>query len=110
MGLNARRCFDGRNAIEASLHRNFLSVFRTPAGFPEQTPLIRDTFKIAKFVWWVHKNFTPTNRKMAEKYAGTKNVFHLRSPQEIREFCAAQSLWRDTSFWIAGVMKLSLLC
>jgi adenylate kinase family enzyme len=72
--------------------RNFLSVFRTPAGFPEQTPLIRDTVRIAKFMWWVDKNFTPTNRKMAEKYAATKNVFHLRSPREIGSFCEAQSL------------------
>ncbi|HEX8422668.1 MAG TPA: hypothetical protein VF634_04615 [Pyrinomonadaceae bacterium] len=72
--------------------RNFLSVFRTPAGFPERTPLIRDTVRIAKFVWWVHHNFTPTNRKMAKKYAPAKNVFHLRSPREIKSFCAAQSL------------------
>lgn len=72
--------------------RNFLSVFRTPAGFPENSPLIRDTFKIARFVWWVDKNFTPTNRKMAEKYAATKNVFHLRSPRAIKSFCAEQSL------------------
>jgi adenylate kinase family enzyme len=72
--------------------RNFLSVFRTPAGFPEQTPLIRDTFKIAKFMWWVHRNFTPVNRKMIERYAATKRVFHLRSPQEIRAFGAQHSL------------------
>jgi hypothetical protein len=70
----------------------FLSVVRTPAGFPERTPLIRDTFKIAKFVWWVHKNFTPANRRMLEKYAGTKRVFHLRSPREISSFCESESL------------------
>ena len=72
--------------------RNFLSAFRPPLGFPERTPLVRNTFKIAKFVWWVHKNFTPTNRRMLEKYAATKNVFHLRSPREIRSFCEKQSL------------------
>jgi adenylate kinase family enzyme len=72
--------------------RNLLSVFRTPVGFPEQTPLIGDSVRIAKFVWWVHKNFTPTNRRMLEKYAATKKVFHLRSPREIRSFCEEQSL------------------
>jgi adenylate kinase family enzyme len=72
--------------------RNFLSVFRTPVGFPERTPLISQSVRIAKFIWWVHKNFTPTNRKMAATYAPTKNVFHLRSPRAIRSFCAEQSL------------------
>jgi adenylate kinase family enzyme len=72
--------------------RNFSSVFRTPAGFPEKTPLVRQTFKIAKFMWWVHRNFTPTNRKMIERYAPTKRVFHLRSPKEIKAFCREHSL------------------
>ena len=72
--------------------RNVLSVFRTPVGFPEKSPLIRRTVWIAKFMWWVHKNFTPTNRKMIAKYAETKKVFHLRSPQDLRVFYEDQSL------------------
>lgn len=72
--------------------RNFSSLWHTPAGFPERTPLLRDTFKIAKFIWWVHRNFTPTNRRMIERYAPAKRVFHLRSPREIRAFCAKHSL------------------
>lgn len=72
--------------------RNLSSLFRTPAGFPERTPLLRDTVKIAKFVWWVHRNFTPVNRKMIARYAPAKCVFHLRSPREIKAFCAQHSL------------------
>ena len=72
--------------------RNFLSPFRPPVGFPENTPLVRQSVRIAKFMWWVHKNFTPTNRRMIEKYAATKRVFHLRSPKDLRAFCKAQSL------------------
>jgi adenylate kinase family enzyme len=72
--------------------RNFSSVFRTPAGFPEKTPLVRETFKIAKFMWWVHRNFTPTNRKMIARYAHAKRVFHLRSPRDIKAFCREHSL------------------
>jgi adenylate kinase family enzyme len=72
--------------------RNFLSVFQTPAGFPANTPLIRDTVKIAKFMWWVHRNFTPVNRKMIERYAASKHVFHLRSPRDIKAFCREHGL------------------
>jgi adenylate kinase family enzyme len=72
--------------------RNFLSPFRTPVGFPENTPLVRQSVSIAKFMWWVHKNFTPTNRRMIERYAATKQVFHLRSPKDLRSFCREKSL------------------
>ncbi|HYP02477.1 MAG TPA: hypothetical protein VER76_19960 [Pyrinomonadaceae bacterium] len=72
--------------------RNFLSPLRTPVGFPENTPLVRQSFAVAKFMWWVHKNFTPTNRRMIEKYAATKRVFHLRSPADLRAFCTKHSL------------------
>ncbi|HEV2800603.1 MAG TPA: hypothetical protein VGW12_08905 [Pyrinomonadaceae bacterium] len=72
--------------------RNLSSLWRTPPGFPERTPFLRDTVKIAKFIWWVHRNFTPVHRKMIERYTGAKKVFHLRSPQEIEAFCAQHSL------------------
>ena len=72
--------------------RNLASVFRTPVGFPEDSPLLRDTVRIARFVWWVDKNFTPTNREMIKKYAASKRVYHLRSPEDIRLFCEEQSL------------------
>jgi hypothetical protein len=49
-------------------------------------------------MWWVHKNFTPTNRKLAEEYAPPKNVFHLRWPREIGSFCESQSLSQRAGF------------
>lgn len=72
--------------------RNLSSLWRTPVGFPEHSPLIRHSVRIAKFMWWVHQNFTPTNRAMVAKYAATKDVFHLRSAKEIRLFCERHSL------------------
>jgi len=72
--------------------RNFLSTFRSPIGMPEKFPFIKSTVKITKFMWWVHRNFTPTNRAMIVNYAETKNVFHLRSPKDIRLFCEEQFL------------------
>lgn len=72
--------------------RNFSSLFRLPVGIREDFPILRRTVKLAKFIWWVHQNFTPTNRQMIAKYAKTKRVFHLRSPRDIQAFCEEQSL------------------
>ena len=72
--------------------RNLASLFRSPIGMPERFPLIKSTVEIAKFMWWVDRNFTPTNRAMIGRYAKTKKVFHLRSPREIMLFCEEHSL------------------
>ncbi|HEX8634820.1 MAG TPA: hypothetical protein VF703_11795 [Pyrinomonadaceae bacterium] len=36
--------------------------------------------------------FTPANRHLIERYATTKRVFHLRSPEEIKTCCAQHAL------------------
>jgi adenylate kinase family enzyme len=72
--------------------RSLLSMFRTPAGMPDKFPLIRNTVVIAKWIWRIHKNITPTSRETVAKYAGTKKVYHLRSRKEIESFCEEQSL------------------
>lgn len=72
--------------------RALTSPFRLPVGIREDFPILKRTFKTAKFILWFHRKFTPLHRQMIEEYAKTKRVVHLRSPRDIQSFCEEQGL------------------
>lgn len=57
-----------------------------PVGWPENSPLLRGTLKSYSTVWLCHTKLTPRYRTYVETAKATKQVFHLRSRQDIAQF------------------------
>lgn len=57
-----------------------------PAGWPENSPLLRGTLKSYYTVWLCHTKLTPYYRQYVERAKATKQVYHLRSRQDIEQF------------------------
>ena len=57
-----------------------------PAGWPENSPLWRGTLNSYYTVWLCHTKLTPRYRTYVEAARATKQVYHLRSRQDIKQF------------------------
>lgn len=57
-----------------------------PAGWPEGSSLVQGTLKSYRVVGLCHTKLTPRYRKYVETAKATKQIFHLRSPQDIAQF------------------------
>ncbi|MGD1949848.1 MAG: adenylate kinase [Leptolyngbyaceae cyanobacterium] len=58
----------------------------TPAGWPENSSILQGTLKSYYIVWLCHTKLTPKYRDHVETAKATKQVFHLRSRQDIAQF------------------------
>ena len=61
-------------------------IWVPPAGWPENSPLLKGTFNSYRNMWLCHTKLTPRYRDYVSQAQGTKQVFHLRSPQDIARF------------------------
>lgn len=57
-----------------------------PEGYPENSPLLKSTLNAYQVVWLCHKKLTPKYREYVEKVRDSKQVFHLKSTQDIEQF------------------------
>ena len=57
-----------------------------PTGWPENSPLLRGTLNSYYTVWLCHTKLTPRYRTYVEAARATKQVYHLRSPKDIKQF------------------------
>ena len=57
-----------------------------PAGWPERSPLLKGTLNSYTNVWLCHTKLTPHYRQYVERAKATKQVYHLRSRQDIEQF------------------------
>ncbi|MBE9070400.1 adenylate kinase [Leptolyngbya cf. ectocarpi LEGE 11479] len=64
-------------------------VWIPPAGWPERSPLLQGTLKSYTTVRLCHDKLTPRYREYIEKAKATKQVYHLRSRQELDQFWQA---------------------
>lgn len=55
-----------------------------PQGWPENSPLLRGTLNSYHTAWLCHKKLTPKYRDYVRQ--ANKRVYHLQSPQQIKEF------------------------
>ena len=62
------------------------SVWIPPAGWPENSPVIKGTLNSYRTVWLCHTKLTPKYRDYVEQAQGTKRVYHLRSLRDINQF------------------------
>lgn len=57
-----------------------------PEGYPQNSPLVKSTLNAYYIAWLCHRKLTPKYREYVEKAKSTKQVFHLQSIGEIKEF------------------------
>ena len=57
-----------------------------PESWPQDSPLLKGTVNSYYTVWLCHKKLTPKYRDYVNKAMETKNVYHLKSPHDVKEF------------------------
>lgn len=67
-------------------------LFITPEGWPENSPILKGTLNSYRVLWLCHKQLTPAYRKLVAESTPSKQVHHLKSPNEIRVFLC--ELWQ----------------
>lgn len=66
--------------------RLLLGPFKSPEGWPENSPILRSSLSSYRVLWLCHTRLTPRYREYVQRVQGTKQVYHLRSPQQITQF------------------------
>ncbi|ESA35309.1 adenylate kinase-like kinase [Leptolyngbya sp. Heron Island J] len=61
-------------------------VWVPPEGWPDNSPLVKGTLTSYNTVWLCHTKLTPRYRTYVEAAKATKQVYHLRSRQDITQF------------------------
>jgi adenylate kinase family enzyme len=69
--------------------RLFKGLFVAPEGWPERTPIIRSSISGYRVLWLCHSRLTPKYRSYVSEAAQRKQVFHLRSRRELKQFLEA---------------------
>ncbi len=80
--------------VDLPLHTHFYWVtkrfikglFVNPPGWPERSPIIKSTLNSYRVLWLCHRKLTPRYRKLVADSQGKKQVYHLRSPGDIKKF------------------------
>lgn len=57
-----------------------------PEGYPENSPLLKSTLDSYYIIRLCHKKLTPKYREYIDRAKATKQVFHLQSAKDIRDF------------------------
>lgn len=60
-------------------------IYANPEGWPADSPIWSSTISSYKVLWRCHRKLTPRYRQLVAE-AGSKRVYHLRSPREIAAF------------------------
>ncbi len=63
-------------------------LFKTPRGWPDNTPVIESSYDAYRVVWLCNTRLTPKYRELMAS-ASFKRVYHLRSYLDIRRFLQA---------------------
>jgi len=66
--------------------RFVISYFDPPEGWPDNSPLWRSSMNSYKALYLCEKHLTHRYRDYVDKAKVTKEVYHLRSPQQISQF------------------------
>lgn len=60
--------------------------FIPPAGWPENSPILKSSMTSYRALWLCSKYLTPRYREYVDRAQNTKSVYHLRSTKEIAQF------------------------
>lgn len=61
-------------------------LWTPPEGWPENSPLFKGTLNAYSVIGLCHQKLTPKYREYVDRAIATKQVYHLRSPQEVKQF------------------------
>lgn len=53
---------------------------------PEGCDLAPMTWRLFKMIWMINRDLRPKLLSLVNRFKGTKDVYHIRSPRELREF------------------------
>src|SRR5262249_20889238 len=70
-------------------------LFRTPKGWPENSPVWESTLDSYRVVWLCHRRLTPKYRQLVADKALSKRVHHLKSRVEMKQSLQAVARQRD---------------
>ena len=70
-----------------SIKRQIKSLLRPDSiDGPEGCPMLPMTGKLMKMIWSIHRQARPQMLQLVNELRETKQVFHIRSPRELRTF------------------------
>lgn len=68
--------------------RLITGYFKPPQGWHQISPILKSSLSSYRVLWLCHKYLTPKYREYIEQAQSTKNVYHIRSTQQISQFFA----------------------
>ena len=69
-----------------AMKRQFQCIFRPRPDLPEGCPMLPMTGRLIKLMWTIHHQMRPRLLNMVKDLHSEKQVFHIRSPRELRRF------------------------
>ncbi|AFY32264.1 hypothetical protein [Calothrix sp. PCC 7507] len=80
--------------VDLPLYVHFLWVtkrlitgfFKSPAGWPENSPILKSSLNSYRALWLCQKYLTPKYREYIKQAQSTKSVYHICSTKEIAQF------------------------
>ena len=60
--------------------------FKPPKGWPDRAPLLKSALSSYRVLWLCHKHLTPKYREYVRQVQNAKNVYHIRSVEQISQF------------------------
>jgi adenylate kinase family enzyme len=72
--------------------RFLTSAIYPPEGYPENSPILKSALSSYRVLWLCHQRLTPKYREFVAQARTTKQVYHLRSPKQIKQFLDEQTL------------------
>jgi adenylate kinase family enzyme len=66
--------------------RFITGYFKPPAGWPENSPILKSSLNSYRVLWLCHKYLTPRYRDYIKQAQSTKSVYHICSTKEISQF------------------------
>ena len=61
-------------------------LFRTPPGWPENSPVWSSSLDSYRVIWRCHRRLTPKYRQLVADASSSRRVHHLKSPAQMEEF------------------------
>jgi adenylate kinase family enzyme len=66
--------------------RLITGYFKPPAGWPQNSPILKSSINSYRTLRLCHKFLTPKYREYVDKVQSTQSVYHLRSTKQIAQF------------------------
>jgi adenylate kinase family enzyme len=73
--------------------RLLTGYFQPPAGWPENSPILKSSLTSYRALWLCHTRLTPKYREYVEQAKSTRRVFHIQSTQQISQ--CVESIEKD---------------